>query len=93
MARQFYMCDYCKLNKVNKCDYECIKRKEDCMFGFFICPKFIYDDGKTITNAEWLSILLKSDLDSAAVYVWLMNGCSTSNSDIKEWLNNESNLE
>ena len=70
MARQFDMCDVCKLDKANICDYECIKRREDFMFRFFIYPNFIYDDRKPITNAELLSTDLKTDLEGAATQLW-----------------------
>ncbi len=59
------------------------------LFRFFTCPQFIYDNGKPITNAEWISTLLKSDLDVAASELWnqavLNKGC-VELSDFKEWL-------
>lgn len=70
MARQFDMCDVCKLDKAGICNYECIKRRSDFMFRFFTCPNFIYDNGKPMTNAELLSTDLKVDLDGAAMQLW-----------------------
>ena len=65
MARQFDMCEVCKLDKSKMCDYKCIKKREDFMFRFFTCPCFIYDDGNTMNNAERISTLLKTDIDAA----------------------------
>ena len=70
MAGQIYMCDFCKLDKLGICNYECIKRRSDCMFRFFICPNFIYNDKTPMTNAELLSTDLKTDLDGAATQLW-----------------------
>lgn len=70
MAREFDMCDVCKLDKAKICNYECIKRRSDFMFRFFTCPKFIYDDGQPITNAELLSTDIKEDIDTAATKLW-----------------------
>lgn len=70
MAREFDMCDVCKLDKANICNYECIKRRSDFMFRFFTCHKFIYDDGQPITNAELLSTDIKEDVDAVAAKLW-----------------------
>lgn len=93
MARQFDMCEVCKLDKAKQCNYECIKQRSDFMFRFFICPCFIYDDGSPITNAERISTLLKTDSDSAADEIWnltmLNDGCVEYH-DFRNWLREES---
>lgn len=70
MAREFDMCDVCKLDKEKICNYECIKKRSDFMFRFFTCSKFIYDDGQPITNAELLSTDIKADVELAATQLW-----------------------
>lgn len=70
MSRVFDMCDICKLDKAKQCDYNCIKKREDRIFRFHTCPKFIYDDGQPITNAEMLSTFLKDNPDFAANLIW-----------------------
>ena len=65
MARQFDMCEVCKLDKAKLCDYKCIKKREDFAFRFFTCTCFIYDDGTPMNNAERISTLLKTDIDAA----------------------------
>lgn len=93
MDRQFEMCDVCKLDKAQKCNYQCIKKREDCLLMFFTCPNFIYDDGTPITNAERISTLLKTECDSAADEIWyetiLNDGCLNSH-DFRLWLEEES---
>ena len=70
VARQFDMCDVCKLDKAGICDYNCIKKRSDFMFRFFTCPNFIYDDKQSITNAELLSTDIKNDVDAVATQLW-----------------------
>ena len=95
MARQFDMCDVCKLDTANICNYECIKRREDFAFRFFTCANFIYDDGKPITNAELLSTNLKTDLETTAIQLWYMlamdYGFDTKEEFI-EWLKAEAKI-
>lgn len=92
MARQFDMCEVCKLDKAQTCNYDCIKQRSDFAFRFFTCSNFIYDDGNPITNAEAISTLLKIDSDSAADEIWskitLNNGCLDYH-DFKRWLREE----
>lgn len=92
MARQFDMCDVCKLDTANICDYECVKRREDFMFRFFTCPNFIYDDRNPITNAELLSTDLKTDLETAATQLWYklaMDDGFGTREEFIEWLKNK----
>lgn len=93
MAREFDMCEVCKLDETKKCDYTCVKQRSDFMFRFFTCPNFIYNDGNPITNAERISTLLKIDSDSAADEIWnetiLNDGC-IDYYDFRKWLKEES---
>lgn len=94
LAREFDMCEVCKLDKQHICNYDCIKRRSDFMFRFFTCPRFIYDNGEQITNAEWISTLLKSDVCSAADELWnqtVLNDGHVDLGDFRKWL--ESNVE
>lgn len=95
MVRQFDMCDVCKLDKARICNYDCIKQRSDFMFRFFTCPKFIYNDGQPISNAEYMSTLLKSDMDSAASELWfetVLNEGHVDLSDFKEWLKSNAEI-
>lgn len=69
MSRISDMCDVCKLDKNNSCNYDCIKRHSDFAFRFHVCPNFIYDDNKPITNADLLSTYLKTDIELAATII------------------------
>lgn len=88
MARQFDMCDVCKLDKIHICDYKCIKGRSDFMLRYFTCPNFIYDNGQPITNAEWISTLLKTNIDLAVnelrYHIYFNN--RTRRDALKEWL-------
>ena len=66
MSRIPYMCKYCKLDKEGICNYECI----ECKFKLFVCPKFIYDNGQAITNAELLCSDLRDNIELAATGLW-----------------------
>lgn len=82
------MCDFCKFDKI--CNYNCIKLKNGYRRNLFVCPNFIYDNGKTITNAEYISTLLKTDIDDAAYRLWAKTVSDSGNidiSDFKSWLN------
>lgn len=95
MAREFDMCEVCKLDKQRICNYDCIKRRSDFMFRFFTCPKFIYDDGHSITNAEWMSTLLKSDIKLSAKELWfqtVLNEGHTDLNDFIEWLQSDADI-
>lgn len=92
MGRIFDMCDICKLDKEKICDYTCIKRREDFIYRFHTCPKFIYDDNTPITNAELLSIYLKTDIDLAATIICsdiAKNNDALLVEDVVNWLNKE----
>ena len=84
MARQFDMCEVCKLDKAKLCNYDCIKKREDCIFRFFTCTNFIYNDGKPMTNAEWISTLLKTDINAA----WMKLG-QIDYFQLEDWLREE----
>ena len=84
MARQFDICEVCKLDKAKLCDYKCIKKREDFAFRFFTCTCFIYDDGTPITNAEWISTLLKTDINAA----WMLMG-TIDYFQLEDWLREE----
>ena len=89
MAREFDMCEVCKLDKQHICNYDCIQRRSDFKFRFFTCPRFIYDNGQVITNAERMSTLLKIDIDLAVSELWyqlVLNEGHTDIEDFKEWL-------
>ena len=66
MARQSIMCNICKLDKAGICNYECIKNR----FRLLVCPNFIYNNGKSMTNAELLSTDIKTDTDLGATNLW-----------------------
>ena len=87
--RVFDMCDICKLDKEKLCDYNCIKRREDFMFRFHTCPKFIYDDKKPITNAEMLSTFLKDDIEKSACAIRRMYKEFPEIEDLVDWLESE----
>lgn len=92
MSRVYDMCDICKLDKEKICDYNCIKRREDCIYRFHTCPKFIYDNNKPITNAELLSTYLKTDINLAATII--CDDIAKNNDvlwleDVVNWLNKE----
>lgn len=36
MAREFDMCEVCKLDETKKCDYTCVKQRSDFMFRFLL---------------------------------------------------------
>lgn len=96
MARQFYMCNDCKCDKAGVCDYECIKQRSDFMFRFFTCPRFIYDDGTKITNAERVAMDLKENTDSAATELWYKLAMDDGLLDFEEfqkWLKEEAKFD
>ena len=89
IARQFDMCDVCKLDREKICDYSCIKQREDCILRFFTCPKFIYDDGKALTNGELVSRDMMDDLKSISHVLWnklVENEEFSTVDDFQEWL-------
>lgn len=88
MSRVFDMCDICKLDKYKQCDYNCIKRREDRIFRFHTCPKFIYDDEQPIKNGELLSTYLKYDIDAAYNTICYLYEL-IEKKDILNWLNEE----
>lgn len=93
MAREFDMCEICKLDKAQKCDYTCVKRRSDFRFRFYTYPNFLYDDGNLITNAERISTLLKLDSDSAADEIrneTMLNDEHIEYHDFRGWLREES---
>ena len=93
MSRQFDMCEVCKLDKAQICDYTCVKQRFDFMFRLFTCPNFIYDDGNPITNAERISTLLKTNLDSASDEIWnetVLNDDCIDYHDFRKWLREKS---
>ena len=95
MTREFDMCDVCKCDKAKICDYECIKQRSDFMFRFFTCPRFLYDDGITITNAERIAMELKEDPEFAAMELWyqiVMNDGCIDKSDFVQWLKEEADF-
>lgn len=62
------------------------------MFRFFTCPRFLYDDGTPITNAENIAMELKENLNFAATELWYqtaMNDGCIDQSDFEEWLKEE----
>lgn len=95
MARQFDMCDVCKLDKEKICSYECIKKHSDFMFRFFTCPNFIYDNGEPMNYAELISTDLKEHSDLAAKFLWnklIVNKEFESVEMFQEWLKNDAYL-
>lgn len=87
--RVFDMCDVCKLDKNNLCDYDCVKRREDFVFRFHTCPRFIYDDKKPITNAEMLSTKLKDDIEKSACAIKYVNKEFKDTEDLIRWLKSD----
>ena len=90
MSRVGILCDYCKLDRCKKCDYKCINDLSVSWQKFVRCKSFIEDDKKPLTNAEMMSALLKTDLDSAARELWfesVQNEGHTELSDFVGWLN------
>ena len=85
MAREFDMCEVCKLDRQHVCNYDCIKRRSDFMFRFFTCPRFIYDDGQPITNAGWMSTLLKSDIELSAKELWFQTALNEGHIDLNDF--------
>ena len=58
MSRLHYMCSKCKFDKTDMCDYECIKAK----LHLYICPRFVYNDGTPITNADMIRSMSDEEL-------------------------------
>lgn len=85
MSRIFDMCEICKYDKVQQCGYNCIERREDRIFRFHTCPKFIIDDGQPLTNGEILSSCLKYDIDAAYNAICYMYD-HVNKDNIIEWL-------
>lgn len=89
MSRTSYLCDVCKLDKAGICNYECIKKRSGYICKLYTCPKFIYDDGQPMTNAELLCTDLKDDVGLAATGLWYqlaMDDGFATFEDFVEWL-------
>lgn len=92
MARELFICGYCKLD--NCCDYSYVRCMTDCLMETKICPMFIYDNGEPISNAERISSMLRTGglkLESAADEMWnetVLNEDAT-HKTFREWLRDE----
>ena len=91
------LCKHCK--KCNNCKEGYVQRTKDLTHTLYFCPKFLYNDGNPITNADRIRSMSDEELlnficsietyDEGSVKTIEGGSALCSVTDVEKWLQSE----